>query len=237
MSSDTFYDSPTFAFEAAPTERAMFIRRTYTHLAGAIAAFACTTALILSLPGIENLVIGMTQGWMWLIVLGAFMAVSFVAHKWAESDTSIQTQYFGLGLYVLAEAVIFTPLLFVATRFCSPDVLPIAAITTLGLFGGLTAVVFTTRSDFSFLGPILWVSGFVLLAVIAAGVIFGFNLGLAFGGLLVVFAGASILYDTSNVLHHYRTDQHVAASLALFSSVALLFYYILWILIQMNSND
>jgi hypothetical protein len=26
---------------------------------------------------------------------------------------------------------------------------------------------------------------------------------------------------------HYRTDQHVAAALALFSSVALLFYYVL----------
>jgi FtsH-binding integral membrane protein len=44
---------------------------------------------------------------------------------------------------------------------------------------------------------------------------------------MVAFAGAAILYDTSNILHRYRTDQHVAASLSLFASVALLFWYIL----------
>jgi len=28
------------------------------------------------------------------------------------------------------------------------------------------------------------------------------------------------------VLHHYRTDQHVAAALALFAAVALMFWFI-----------
>ncbi len=38
---------------------------------------------------------------------------------------------------------------------------------------------------------------------------------------MVVFASGYILYDTSNVLHHYRTEQYVAASLALFASVGI----------------
>ena len=46
----------------------------------------------------------------------------------------------------------------------------------------------------------------------------------------LVLAAGSILYNTSNVLHHYRTDQHVAAALNLFASFALLLYYVLMIL-------
>ena len=44
---------------------------------------------------------------------------------------------------------------------------------------------------------------------------------------MVAFAGAAILYDTSNVLHHYPEDRAVGAALELFASVALLFWYIL----------
>jgi len=65
----------------------------------------------------------------------------------------------------------------------------------------------------------------------------GFNLGVWFSGAMVGLASGYILYDTSNVMHHYRTDQHVAASLALFASVALLFWYILQLLMQFSSSD
>jgi FtsH-binding integral membrane protein len=45
-----------------------------------------------------------------------------------------------------------------------------------------------------------------------------------------------ILYDTSNVMHHYRTDQHVAASLALFASVATLFWYVIRLLMSLSDD-
>ena len=59
-------------------------------------------------------------------------------------------------------------------------------------------------------------------------------IGYTVAGLLavVVLISGFILYDTSNVLHHYRTDQHVAAALALFSSIAILFWYVLQIIMQ-----
>jgi FtsH-binding integral membrane protein len=44
---------------------------------------------------------------------------------------------------------------------------------------------------------------------------------------MVALAGGAILFDTSNVLHRYPTDRHVAAALALFASVALMFWYVL----------
>ena len=62
--------------------------------------------------------------------------------------------------------------------------------------------------------------------------IFGFSLGLIFSAVMILFAGGSVLYSTSNILHQYRTDQHVAASLYLFASVALLFYYIVQFLMH-----
>ena len=102
-----------------------------------------------------------------------------------------------------------------------------SGIITAGLFAGLTAVVFLTRKDFSFLYPILAVGFFVSLGFILASLLFGFTLGNLFSYFMVLFAGGAILYDTSNILHRYRTDQHVAASLSLFASVALLFWYIL----------
>jgi hypothetical protein len=35
-------------------------------------------------------------------------------------------------------------------------------------------------------------------------------------------------------LHHYHPDQHVAASLALFAVIALMFWYVLRILMRLN---
>jgi FtsH-binding integral membrane protein len=67
--------------------------------------------------------------------------------------------------------------------------------------------------------------------------IFGFQLGLLFSAAMVIFAGAAILYDTSKVMHHYEPGQHVAASLELFASVALLFWYILQIVLSMSSRN
>jgi hypothetical protein len=96
---------------------------------------------------------------------------------------------------------------------------------TLKLTTALAGLVFWTRKDFSFLGAVLRWVGFGVLALIVASVIFGFSLGTLFSVGMVVFAGAAILYDTSNVLHHYQPGQHVAAALSLFASVALMLWY------------
>lgn len=215
--------------ESLPEERASFIRKTYLHLAGAVLIFTLMEAyLVMSGAGLAIAQTMLGGRWSWAIVLIAFMGISMLAQWWANSQTSKPLQYAGLGLFIVAEAIIFLPLLFMAAvRSNSLEIFGQAGITTLGLFLGLTAVVFLTRKDFSFLGPILMIGGFVALGVIFSGIIFGFNLGSVFSFVMVAFAGGAILYDTSNILHRYRTDQHVAASLALFASVALLFWYIL----------
>jgi len=220
------YANPYTVAGAVPDERAGFIRRTYMHLALAILAFVGVEALILAQPWAPALIQKM-MGFGWIVVLVAFMAVSWIADKWARSDTSRGMQYLGLGLFIVAEAFIFLPILYMATTYSSPDVLPKAALTTLFIFAGLTATVFVTKKDFSFLRSFLMIGGFIALGIIVCGILFGFDLGVFFSGAMAIFASVAILYSTSNIMHHYRTDQHVAASLSLFSSVALLFFYIL----------
>jgi FtsH-binding integral membrane protein len=233
MSYAADYASHRIAAEASADARAIFIRRTYGHLAGAILLFTLIeTALVNTVP--EELIQRMFSGrFAWLICLGAFMGVSYIADMWARSSTSKGLQYIGLGLYVVAESVIFLPLLYIAAKF-APDVIPKAGILTLTIFGGLTVAVLLTRNDFSYLRTFLSVGSFVALGVILVSMFMGTGLGLWFSFAMVGLACGFILYETSNVLRYYRTDQYVAAALTLFASVALLFWYILLIFLQSN---
>jgi FtsH-binding integral membrane protein len=221
-----------FAAQAAVDERSDFLTKTYLHLAGAIGLFVILEAVLLRVPGISNLVelmIGTRYGW--LAVLGLFMLVSYVAENWAQSAISSTTQYLGLGLYVLAEAVIFVPLLYIVGAI-DPGIIPTAAIATVGLFAGMTAVVFITRKDFSFLRGVLLFGGLAAMGLIVVAILFQFALGPIFTYAMIALSCGYILYHTSNVVHHYRIGQHVAAALALFASVALLFWYILQLLLS-----
>ena len=62
------------------------------------------------------------------------------------------------------------------------------------------------------------------LGLIVFSLLLGFELGTFFCVGMVAFAGAAILYDTSNVIHHYPEDRYVGAALQLFASFALMFW-------------
>lgn len=220
---------------ATSEQRAAFIRRTYSHLAGAIALFALLEYYLIQSPLAGHMLkfIGAHQ-YGWLMILGGFTLCGWLGRSLASNVSSVTLQYTGLALFVLFEAILFVPLIYIAVYFSSPTVLPNAALLTLLLFAGLTLVVFTTRRDFSFLRSILTVGGLIALGLIVCGTIFGFELGLAFSGAMVLLAAGAILYDTSKILHHYATDQHVAAALELFASVALMFWYVLRILMRLS---
>jgi FtsH-binding integral membrane protein len=222
--------------KAQPQERASFIRKTYTHLAGAVGAFIAVEYVLFQTgiaAAFASLVL--SSRFAWLAVLGAFALLGWLSSSLAARADNVNLQYTGLGIYVIAEALIFAPLVYIASQFADPSVIPTAAILTLFLFGGLSAVVFTTGKDFSFLGGILKIGGFVVLGLIVCSAVLNFPLGgLIFSGAMIIFAAASILYSTSNVMNHYSSEQYVAAALELFASVALLFWYILQFLMSLN---
>ena len=231
---DEFAARDVFAADAALDARAAFIRRTYLHVFGAIAAFVGLEAIVFNVEAIrEPLVLAIGQNW-WMALV-AFMIVSWVAGHWAQSGTSQGVQYLGLALYVLAEAVIFVPLLWIAGQV-GEDIIPMAAGLTLFIFGGLTVAVMLTRQDFSFLRGILWLGMIAAVGLVFASMIIGFQLGIVFVVAMIVLLCGFILYDTSNILHHYNTDQHVAASLALFASIATLFWYVIQLLMHLSDE-
>jgi FtsH-binding integral membrane protein len=231
------------------SERLRFVRRTYLHLLGAILAFAgleyllVTNDFLLEKISIPFTSFALGGRWNWGIVLAVFMVVSWVADYWARHASSRTMQYLGLGFYVIAEAVIFVPLLAIvaakthsilARGGAEPHIIRDSALVTLALFGALTASVFLSRKDFSFLRSGLAMASAAALMLIVLSLVFGFNLGIVFSVAMVLLAAAYILYQTSQVLAHYDPNQHVSAALALFSSVALMFWYVIRIFMKMR---
>ena len=226
--------NPYAVSAASVDQRAEFIRKTYYHVAGATAALAILLAVYMQIPAMVNL--AALMGGNWMIVLGLFMFISWISEKWAHSATSLSKQYLGLGLFVFAYSILFLPMIIVASLYY-PGVIMKAAVATAALTFGISLVAFTTKKDFSFLGGIIKIGGFIALGLIVMQFLpipglQGFDLGLWFSIGMVVLAAASILYNTSNMIHHYRTDQYVAASMGLFASVALLFWYLLRIFMR-----
>lgn len=231
------------------SERVRFIRLTYLHLLGAIVVFAGLLYLLFTnqtlITKVSAPLVQFAFGgrWNWAIVLAVFMGVSWVADYWASHSTSRGMQYVGLGIYVVAEALLFVPLLalvvaatanIIARGGGDPHILRDAAITTLAIFGALTASVVISKKDFSWLRSGLVMAGTAATVLVFLSIGFGFNLGIVFSVAMVVLAAGYILYQTSQVLAHYDPRQHVAAALALFSSVALMFWYVIRIFLRMR---
>jgi FtsH-binding integral membrane protein len=228
------FSSNNPAFGSAVRDRSAFVMRTYTHVVGGILGFVLIEMGLfesgLALPFARALL-----GYNWFLILGAFMLVGWLATHTASSSQSIGMQYFAYAMYVIAEAVIFVPLLVLANAK-APGTIDSATVITLLGAGGLMLVAHRTRKDFSFLRGILMWGGVVALLAIAGGVFFGFKLGTWFSVAMIGFAGAAVLYDTSNILHVYPEDRYVSAAMQLFASIALMFWYVLRLLISSNRN-
>ena len=226
---------------AAPSERAIFVKRVYGHLAGAVLAFVAIEAAIFSSGMAEPLIkvmFGVPYSMLFLMLL--FIGGGYAAQAMARSATSNVARYAGLGLYVLLEVVIFLPILYVAELRFPGQYLPLqAGVVTLAAFAGLTFFTVVSGKNFSFLGPILSVMSFVALGVVIVSLFTGQGPGFAgiFAAAMVILAAGYIVYDTSNIMYAYRSDQYVSASLELFASVALMFFYILRLFMAFGSNN
>jgi FtsH-binding integral membrane protein len=223
--------------EGGAVNRSQFVVSTYIYLGGAILAFVLLS-FALYYSGFGKAVVGLLAAsqYAWLGILGAFMVVGWLATSIADKAESNTTQIMGLGIYVIAEACIFSPLFAIAAAVM-PGAIPVAVFATLLLTVGLTWTAISSKKDFSFLGGMLRIGGLIALGAIVAGVIFGFSLGIWFSAAMILFAGGCILYDTSNILRHYPTDRPAGAALHLFASVALLLWYVLRFVMQFASDD
>jgi FtsH-binding integral membrane protein len=220
----------------AEDKRVAFYKKTYTYLAFSVLLFVVVEYIFLQIPFIVELGKSMIQGWTWLIVLGGFMLVTNYAERLAIRSKDKTMHHAGLFLYVIAQAFIFVPLIYIAIQYgemTEKNILSQAGVMTLALFAGLSMVAFSTKKDFSFLRSIISIGSFLALGLIVAGTLFGgFQLGLWFSVGMVALSGASILYQTSNMIHKYEEEQYVAASLGLFASLMLLLWYVILIFLD-----
>lgn len=221
------------AFGVAEASRATFLQRTYGHLLGAIVLFTLIEVALFKSGVAYDLARTMLSGHSatWLLWLGGFMLIAFIATRFADNAQSIGKQYLGLGLYVAALSIIFIPLLVVANTY-APGVIETSAIITLVGFSALTAIVFVTRKDFSFMRTILMWGTFAALGFIVVGAIAGFSGGVIFPILMIALMGGWILHDTSNILLRYPEDRYVGAALTLFASIAMMFYYVVMLFLS-----
>ena len=210
--------------ELSVEDRSNFIWKCYAHTVGAILAFAAVSVYLFTSGISAAIAAPMLNNW--FLVLGAFILASWGATHVAHRIESRQAQYAAFGAFIVVEALIFAPMLYIAYMM-EPSIIDSAAgVTILGSVG-LIAVAMITRKDFSFLrGMLVWI-GILALVAIAGALLFGFELGTWFSVAMIGFAGAAVLYDTSNILHHYPQDRYVAASMQLFASIAMMFWYIL----------
>jgi uncharacterized protein len=211
--------------------RGEFLVRVYQHLAAAIAAFVAFETLLFFTGAAERIYdIVYSSGATWLLLMGAFMAVSWISTSAAHDLSNPARQYGGLFGLAAGYSVIFAPFLYyvynVEGTGGSASVASAAVVTALG-FGGLTAIGLFTRKDLSFLRPLV-MFGFVMsLVVIIAAVLFGLDLGVWFSLAMVALAGAAILYQTQAILRTYPETAYVGAAVQLFASVMTMFWYIL----------
>lgn len=209
---------------ASVEDRSEFIWKCYAHVVGAIVAFAAIEVYFFQSGIAGKIAAPMLSNW-WL-VLGAFIIGGWGASHAAHRVQSIGAQYAALAFFVFLEALIFAPLLFIAYSM-EPGIIDSAAGVTLLGCAGLIAVAMITRKDFSFLRGLLVWGGMLALIGIVGSFIFGYQMGTWFSLAMIGLAGAAVLYDTSNILYHYPRDRYVAASLELFASIALMFWYVL----------
>ena len=220
--------------------RSKFIAKTYFHLLGAIVAFGIISILMMKI-GVSDKLLGLVQvhQYAWLGFLGGAVLVSWMATSLTENVSSKGPQYLGLALYVGVESVLFSVMFAVCVNspYMGVNIIWQAALITAAAFIALTGIVFVTRKDFSFMKSILMWIGVVAVIAILASILFGFQLGILFSVAMCAFAGGAILYETSNIIHHYDERQYIAAALSLFASVMLLFWYVLRIVMSLGSDD
>ncbi|QBI18190.1 permease [Egibacter rhizosphaerae] len=213
--------------EAAPGVRTGFMSRDPAHLVGGIAAFIVLQWWMFD-TGVAQALFEFVAGTSWLIILGGFMIVSWLATRLSYSARSTGAAYGAYALLIAANATIFAPLLFLVTTIeQAAGAVTTAAQLSAIAFVVLSAIAIKTSKDFSFLRGILMWGFFIAIALIVGSVFLGAALGTWFAVAMVGLAGAAILYDTQRIYHQFPPELVVPAAMHLFSSVALLFWYVL----------
>lgn len=146
---------------------------------------------------------------MFFVMIGGVMGAQAVRHVPGVNLAAL----FG---FTTLTGVVISPLIAVILQI-NPGSILAAGVLTVGIFGGLTAYVFVSKKDFSFMRGMLMTG---LIVVILAGVVNIFlgasALGFAVAAATLLLFSGFVLYDTSNIIRRYPVNEYVAGALSLY---------------------
>ncbi len=213
---------PVTAAQVSVEERMSFVRKVYALFFAATLFAVGGAGLGLSFRPL--LVFAFEHPFIMLIImLGGVMGAQAVRHVPGLNLVAL----FG---FTTLTGVMISPLLYVLSQ-TNPGSILQAGVLTVGIFGGLTAYVFVSKKDFSFMRGMLTVG----LVVVVLAAILNFFVGSgAFGfavsaAALILFSGF-VLYDTSNIIRRYPTNEYVQGALSLYLDAFNIFLSLLNIL-------
>jgi FtsH-binding integral membrane protein len=210
--------------------RTAFMGRVYARLVAGIALFVLLEAYLFT-SGLAVAITEFVFSTSWLLILGGFMIVSWLANSVALRATSPASQWGGYALLVAANALIFAPMLVIA-ELQVPGTVSAAGQYAVGGFIILSVIAHRSARDFTWLGASLRWFGVLALVAIVISVVTGASLGTWFSLAMIGLAGAAILYETQVILRETPPGRETVAAMALFSSLALLFWYVLRLLMS-----
>jgi modulator of FtsH protease len=214
------------AAQASVAERMGFIRKVYALFFAATLFAIGGVAAGLSFEPLLRF--AYEHPWiMFFIMIGGVFAAQAVRHVRGLNLVAL------FGFTTLTGVVISPLIAFVLMR--NPGSILAAGLLTVGIFGGLTAYVFVSKKDFSFMRGMLMTG---LIVVILAGVVNIFlgasALGFAVAAATLLLFSGFVLYDTSNIIRRYPTNEYVAGALSLYLDAFNIFLALLRLL---NSRD
>lgn len=233
--------------QASAPARLAYLRKVYSlFLAGIVAAAGGAMAALYTgqpiaagkgvmVPPLVAFV--MQHGIIALIVyFGAFFFLSAVRHKPGINVAALLGFTFLSGLFIAPALFVATFMAKMGNTLSANPVRDAFLLATAG-FTGLTAYVFVSKKDFSFLGGFLWMGLLVLIGASLIGIFVGsqvFSLAIASVGVLLF--GAYVLYDTSRLLHSDVPQSPIDGAIQLYLDFLNIFLFLLQIL-SSRRND
>jgi FtsH-binding integral membrane protein len=212
----------TTAAQASVAERMSFIRKVYALFFAATLFGIGGVALGLSFTPLR--VFAFEHPFiMFFAMIGGVLGAQAVRHVRGLN-------LFALFAFTMLTGAIISPLIYIIGQI-NPGSILTAGVLTVGIFGGLTAYVFISKRDFSFMRGMLTVG---LIVVILAGLLSMFlasgALGFAVSAAALLLFSGFVLYDTSNIIRHYPTNEYVSAALSLYLDAFNIFLALLRLL-------
>ena len=217
----TAWGTPVAA--ASEETRFNFIRKTYVLFMAGILTAVVSGAICLTVEPVLAIALGILR--MPILAFGLIIGGSIAAQALARKEGVNYLALFGFTALI---GMIFAPII----AIYAPSVIGQAAFLTCVIFGSLTAYVFVTRKDFSFMGGMLFIGMVGMVLAGAANLFFFKSSGMSYwiSWFVLFLSSGFVLYQTSNLIHEYRENEYCAAALGLFISFFNIFMSLLNIL-------